>query len=247
VGEEDWAKATATGPDGGTVYVAGAAATGSDDRDLLTVALDADTGDTDWITAYGGPDHDHDAVEAIAATPDGELIVVTGRSWAEEDPDVATVAYETETGDQQWVDRFDTEHVGGDAGRALAVGPGGERVYVVARSEGARSAGSPVRASTADLPTIALDTDTGEQAWAARYNGEAGLRERPEDVAVGPDGERVHAAGRSVGFSLSTDAVLVAYESTPCLMDRTPYVGRDRNLGVDNLLRPLGTAGRSPP
>jgi outer membrane protein assembly factor BamB len=75
--------------------------TGSSGRlsreDYATVAYDATTGAELWAKRYDGPTHDPDEAFALALSPDGTKVFVTGRSFGDigEGRDFATVAYST--------------------------------------------------------------------------------------------------------------------------------------------------------
>src|SRR5207244_13065331 len=49
--------------------------------DFLTVAYDASTGRVLWQRIYDGPDHLRDEATAIAVSPDGSKVFVTGEAW----------------------------------------------------------------------------------------------------------------------------------------------------------------------
>src|SRR5438105_411402 len=76
---DDFGAAVTTSPDGSTVFVTGC----SDctfSSDFLTVAYDASTGRVLWQRTYDGPDHLGDEATALAVSPDGSKVFVTGRS-----------------------------------------------------------------------------------------------------------------------------------------------------------------------
>jgi hypothetical protein len=59
-----------------------------------TVAYDALTGATAWTRRYNGPADSDDAGNAIAVSPDGSLVYVTGNSTGTTTgADFATIAY----------------------------------------------------------------------------------------------------------------------------------------------------------
>ncbi len=65
-------------------------------------------------------------------------------------------------GAQLWVARYDGRYRY-DAATAMAVSPGGRRVFVTGQSAG-RTTGS-------DYATVAYSAATGRQLWVRRYNG----------------------------------------------------------------------------
>ena len=118
----DTANAAATSPDGTRVYVTGDIAGLGADSDFGTVAYDAATGAVVWESRYNGPGNGNDEAFAIAVSPDGTRVYVTGRSYtsATIDFDFATVGYDAATGVQVWVRRYSGPGQGDD--RALSIG-----------------------------------------------------------------------------------------------------------------------------
>jgi WD40 repeat protein len=94
-GEGGWgnsANAVVASPDGSTVYVTGG--TGQlRHADYATLAYDAVTGAELWVKQYQGPRDGYDSAHAIAITPDGTRVVVTGESEGATSPDYLTLAY----------------------------------------------------------------------------------------------------------------------------------------------------------
>ena len=142
----------AVSPDGSSVYVTGNVVwreqKGCPRDDYTTVAYDADTGEEKWVSRYNGPGHGFDWAQAVATSPDGSIVYVTGESAGvgsvfgcergepRTGQDFATVAYDASTGQQLWAERYDSAKQGQyDSAHALAVGPEGT-VYVTGESHG---------------------------------------------------------------------------------------------------------------
>jgi WD40 repeat protein len=91
-GEYEIATALAVSPDGSTVYVAGEAVS-----DYMTIAYDAATGQGNWISQTRR--HRLDVPNAVAVTPDGSVLILTGGMW-QGDPeymdDYGTIALSTQ-------------------------------------------------------------------------------------------------------------------------------------------------------
>jgi DNA-binding beta-propeller fold protein YncE len=208
----DTANAVATSPDGTRVYVTGdiAGTEADSDFDFDTVAFDAATGAVVWASSYNGPGNGNDEAFAIALSPDGTRVYVTGRSYtsATIDFDFATVGYDATTGAQVWARRYGGPGLGDDRALSVGVSPDGTRVYVTGRSYR-----SPVYG---DFATLAYDAATGAKIWVRRYNdvgdtGGAGAFA----LSLSPDGARVYVTGwpssnnyATVAYGAATGATL---------------------------------------
>lgn len=92
VGGLDTAAAIGVSPDGTSVFVTGNSVGVS--FDFGTVAYHADSGAEHWVARYNGPGNDGDAGTALAVTPDGTRLLVTGQSVGQgTGADYATLAY----------------------------------------------------------------------------------------------------------------------------------------------------------
>jgi hypothetical protein len=79
-------------PDSSTVLVSGWSV--GQTSDYVTIAYDADSGATVWYDRYDGPKHYTDEAHALALSPDGSRLFVTGFVASSEGPlQFATVAY----------------------------------------------------------------------------------------------------------------------------------------------------------
>lgn len=129
-----------------------------------TVAYDAAGGEEAWSARYDGPAPGIDAANAIAVSPSGSRIYVTGRSsrapvrftgspgdaWRLGD-DIATVAYDKD-GNELWVARFDGAN---DIDIGHAITTDGSSVQVAGRS---LSQEDPLSAfASADLLVLSYD------------------------------------------------------------------------------------------
>ncbi|HEX9235892.1 MAG TPA: PQQ-binding-like beta-propeller repeat protein [Actinomycetota bacterium] len=161
-------------------------------------------GDVRWVARYSGVSGAGGDPAAIAASPDGTRIFVTGTSPGHLD-DFATVAYDAATGAQLWAARYDGPAHGDDLAADIAVSPDGSKVFVTGQS-------ADSNASTGFIDwayeTLAYDAATGTRLWARRYDV-AGQQDVPVAVAVNPKGTLVYVSGHSGGwtgiaYSLST-------------------------------------------
>ncbi len=166
----------------GSIYVAVASENEAGDEDYVILALDPDTGMETWLLRYDGPATDsdaftfHDLPWALELAPDGSQLFVTGVvRTLQASYTIGTLALDPATGTVDWA-RFHA--VDGDAfGRALAVGPDGERVFVAGEMDGGQA-------------IVAYDATTGETLWVLEDTVPSGLMSVAE-VTVDPSGETV--------------------------------------------------------
>ena len=77
--------------------------------------------------------------------------------------DFVTIAYDSATGAERWVARYDGPFHGADAAGFISLSPDGSKVFV---------AGSSFSGSNDwDWATVAYEASSGTQLWAARYGG----------------------------------------------------------------------------
>lgn len=242
-GKGDWVEALAVSPDGEHVVAAGRWGS-ANGFNYGTFSLDAATGATEWFDRYTGGVERWDLVNDVAFSPDSSRVFVTGDSYGGFGYQRATVGYDVATGARAWVARFVGSANWTDFGKAIAVSPDGEVVYVTGES-----VGSPVPrvvptapgvGLTADMSTQALDADTGAQIWEARYSVPRGSVS--DDVVVSPDGSRVYVAGRTWTFTTGWNIVTVAYETSLGLEQWVArYTNKDALLGSQDDWDPLMT------
>jgi hypothetical protein len=206
VGDE--AYAVAASPDGSRVFVTGAVNTGlfGFNPDYATVAYDASTGATLWVRRYNGPQNHLDYAYAIAASPDGTTVFVTGQSdGAASQADYATIAYDAATGATLWIRRYDGPGDNVDGAGSVAISPNGSKVFVTGGSIGATS--------SYDYATIAYDASTGATMWTRRYNGPGNDSDLAHAIATSPDGSKVFVTGSSIASGHLDDYLTIAYDA----------------------------------
>jgi DNA-binding beta-propeller fold protein YncE len=199
--------AIASSPSGKTVFAAGFVPIGDPSgfaTAFATVAYNAETGSQLWASLYHGAG-DTSRATAVAASPDGSKVFVTGSSEGNgTNRDSATVAYNSTTGQQLWVRRYNGPVNTGDDPAAIVVDPDSKTVFVTGTSQGVRVG--------VDYTTIAYDAATGKQLWLSRYNNPRrnGL-DSASALAISPDGSRLYVTGTSHGRSSQLDYATVAY------------------------------------
>ncbi|MEV0383406.1 S8 family serine peptidase [Nonomuraea sp. NPDC050643] len=162
-----------------------------------------------WAATYGIAGGD-DTAEFIATDPAGKRVYVTGASYGSTpgllSPRIATVAYDAATGAELWSKTYTGPAGNFDEPHAIGVSPDGSKVYVVGVSAGTDTGN--------DAVTLAYDTATGAELWAARHTGEGQGTEFGNGLEVGPDGKSVYVTGMATrGEGGMEDYFTVAYEA----------------------------------
>jgi len=85
----------AVSPDSRTVYVAGPSPCGFCDYHYRTVAFAVATGTQEWMSTYNGPGKGDDNPIAVALSPDGRTLYVTGSTTGAATWGFTTIAYRT--------------------------------------------------------------------------------------------------------------------------------------------------------
>ena len=159
-----------------------------------------------WVKRYNGPGNGDDGAASVAVGSGGGKVYVTGYSrGATSGDDYATVAYGAASGAWLWASRYSGPGNRLDIARAMAVGPGGGKVFVTGLSEGRRSG--------FDYATVAYNAATGARLWVARYNGPANGYDDAASVAVSPDGGKVYVTGTIARGTSREDYATVAYNA----------------------------------
>jgi len=144
-----------------------------------------------WLSRYDGPADTNPLPTAIAASPDGSAVFVTGWSRHHSAPaDYATVGYDSATGRQLWVWRYAGPGKFFDEAAAIAVSPDGRIVFV--------GGTSGIFAPGGGYLTIAYSASTGQQLWLRRYDVPGGFA-YAKALVVSPDGRTVFVTGYSGG------------------------------------------------
>lgn len=161
-----------------------------------------------WVKRYDGPSDLPSGASALATSPDGSEIFVTGAAGGQHGSSYATLAYDPNTGTRLWVARYDDPGLGGAAAVDLEVSPDGSTVFVTGSVD------------TSDVPdnidyaTVAYDASNGDQLWAATYDGPTDGNDDAADLAVSPDGSGVFVTGHSGGPLGPSAYATVAYDAS---------------------------------
>jgi hypothetical protein len=156
-----------------------------------------------WVKPYNGPANGTDVATALAVSPDGSEVFVTGQSPSSTTGvDYTTVAHDASTGARSWVSRYDGSGTN-DYATAMGVSSDGSRVFVT----GYTSSDTDV-----DFLTVALDAATGGPLWAMTYDDSASGLDYATALGVSPDGSRVFVTGYIYGST--GDYATVAYDAS---------------------------------
>ncbi len=167
----------------------------------------ATPGEPLWVKRYNGPGNSGDQGHALAVSPDGSTVFVTGYSTGSAGRfDYATAAYSASTGARLWVKRYNGPANGDDVAYGLAVSPDGSTVFVTGHSAG--------QTSFDDYATVAYRASTGQRLWVNRYNGPGNSGDIVTALGVSPDGSTVFVTGYSAGQTSFDEYATVAYSAS---------------------------------
>ncbi len=187
---KDYALGVVANRAGTRVYVTGGSTGSRSNFDYATIAYRASDGAQLWVRRFNGTANAKDYAHGLALSPNGQTVFVTGASRdRDHGVDYATIAYNAATGSTRWVRRYNGPGNNTDDAIAIAVGSGGQRVYVTGHSQG--------RATGQDYATIAYSAVTGTQLWVSRFNGTASKDDQATALVVGPSGKTVYVTGFS--------------------------------------------------
>ena len=136
-----------------------------------------------WVSRFNRHAKSADLAAAIAVSPSGGAVFVTGTSSDRlTGYDFATVAYAAATGAPKWTRRYARGNIGLGFSRysSMAVSPDGHRVFVTGTSLGS--------AHSLDFLTVAYAAGTGARLWVRRYHGPSGSEDIPAAVLASPVG-----------------------------------------------------------
>ena len=133
---DDTPSSLALSPDGSSVFVTGSSANPVN-LDYATVAYAAATGQQKWASVYEGSGSGDDIASSLAPSPDGSAVVVTGSSAGlGSASDYATITYDSSTGAQRHLARYNGPGNAEDVAYSLALSPSGSIAFVTGASTG---------------------------------------------------------------------------------------------------------------
>jgi len=200
----DSARTLSVSPDSSAVFVSGYSVSDTN-LDIETIAYDAATGEQLWKSRYDGPRHQEDQANAMAVSPDGSRVYLTGFSeGSNRARDIVTLAYRASSGALAWVRRYNGPADSHDNGKAIAVSRDGSRVFVTGYRKGHQDR---------DAETIAYSS-ADKRLWLRAYNGPADDLDQGTAIGVSPDGKQVFVAGFRTGGVFDHDYVTLSYRAS---------------------------------
>jgi DNA-binding beta-propeller fold protein YncE len=192
--------AITTSPDGTKVYVTGTANQNHQPLyfDSVTVAYAASTGAQLWLARIPGQFPHENGTAAVAASPDGSKVYVTGLIRTRAGGFAyLTQAYLAKDGSVRWRAVYSAAP-GTDEADAIAVSPDGSTVYVTGETQ----------VTSSNFATVAYQAGDGTMLWAASHRGTKGTAlVGARSLAVSPDGLTVFITGFA-----NSHIVTVAYQ-----------------------------------
>jgi DNA-binding beta-propeller fold protein YncE len=211
--------------DGHAVFAINPVRNSGGNWDFSTTAFDTATGKRLWVRRYNGRANGDDRPVALAVSPGGGTVFVTGTSKGKTSGfDYATIAYASATGRQLWASRYNGHGRSTDSPAAIAVRPRGGAVFITGTS-------------AYDFATVGYAAATGATLWTKRYD-RAGGHDFGSSVAVSPDGRRVFVTGASEGRTSAYDFATLAYSAVTGARLWARRYGHARPAAV--LVSPLG-------
>lgn len=174
----------------------------ADDRDMITLAYDEQTGAELWrrIDDSGAAEWSWEEGNALLTSPDGATLYISGRSHFTAHS--ALLAVDAEDGEQRW-----RRLLGFSSLTGIAQTPSGDRVLVTGFASGAQFSGDRTRA---------FDAATGATLWQTQFhdNEDGGWGPYAYDLVVSPDATTVYVVGteRRDFPPLTWDSVTTAYD-----------------------------------
>lgn len=204
-GQQDQGASIAVSPDGSTLYVAGTHTIDEAtlDLDWATIAYNTANGSVRWSKTYDGPavDESDDRAAAVAVSPDGQLVYVTGhRTLVDGSMEFRTVAYAASNGAPQW-----TANDPSGEGLGIVVSPDGSNVVV--------TGDTPV-STTRAIATFGYDAHTGARLWTRAWDGPDNIQARSRDIVMAPDGKHAFVGGIVAGPDTGYHYALLRYGTT---------------------------------
>lgn len=207
---DDEGEAVALSPDGSHVFVAG----WSEVRGgyaFSTIALDALDGTLEWQTSGPHMPNPWDLPHAVAVSPDGDAVAVTGSGgWGEPNTwyvewGYRTMMYDAATGSVLWDDVSVSNGTYAwdlNAGTGIVFLPDGDTVVAT---------GTLIASQHPSYGTVAYGMNGG-YSWGSRYR-HPGQPDWANAIVAAPDSSAVYVTGASHGRQTGSDLATIAYSA----------------------------------
>jgi hypothetical protein len=173
-----------------------------------------------WTSCYNGTGNGDDGARAIAVSPDGVKLFVTGRSAGNTSGlDYATEGIDALTGSRLWVRRYAGSANGDDQACCVKVSPDGSTVYVTGTSAGSATGGastgttaegkSGARGAAAPTDNTSASTDDKARTHtgkAKNKNAKAKAKKNKQEESSTKSDKDTTSAGATASGRTSTGA-----------------------------------------
>jgi hypothetical protein len=206
--------------DSGNVHVTGVSYVWNNGAgDYATIKYDTN-GQQLWATRYNGPGNAYDEAYAMAVDNSGHVSVTGWSVGSSTGNDYATIKYDP-NGAQLWVARYNGPGNAVDAAYAMAVDNSGN-VFVTGWSLGSGTG--------YDYATIKYG-NSGNQLWAARYNGPGNAVDAAYAMAADNSGN-VYVTGSSEGSGTDSDYATIKYDPNGAQLWLARYNGPGNSIDI---------------
>ncbi|UFS70323.1 fibronectin type III domain-containing protein [Geomonas sp. RF6] len=183
----------------GNLVVTGSVSNGID-LDIYTAKLAADTGAILWENTYNGAYDD----EPYGVVIEQGAVFVAGYTWTLTGTnDFYTARYDAQSGTLVWGSVYDSGNGNDDitVATGIVTDPAGD-VFVT---------GYTIAGGNYDFKTVKYKKDDGTQLWSIKFDGSAGLNDRPVGIGLSPAGE-VLVSGWSDSDANDLDYYVIKYD-----------------------------------
>jgi hypothetical protein len=173
---------------------------------LLTVFSLANSQTERWVFRYNGPPDSADVANSVVYGADGSIYAAGYSQGVGTGRDIIVVSLDKDTGDTNWVYRYNGPGNGSDVATSIVYGAD-SNIYAAGYSTGSGTG--------TDFTVISLSKNIGDTNWVYRYNGPGNGSDAASSIVFGEDGN-LYAAGSSEGFSNGNapDLAVISLSST---------------------------------
>ena len=164
-----------------------------------------------WVYRYNGPVDSADVAYSLVYGADGNIYAAGYSQGIGTGNDFMVISLNKDTGDTNWVYRYNGPGNGEDVAKAVVYG-GDSNIYAAGYSTGSGTG--------YDFVVFSINKDIGDTNWVYRYNGPGNGWDRAYSIVWGMDGN-IYAAGYSVGINTRGDITILSL--TPSGVERWVY------------------------